>query len=193
MKQTITLLSFLTLLSFNCFSQDLVGRRIINGNLNFNFVSVQDINQNSFTSNLGLLYGTIKKDNTYLALGGVIGLSNYTTNNGQFVRYTNAQIQVGPSVGYGKFIPLVNKFYYAPSLSGNISGYFGDSNGVGANISVSPLRFMYHFAENFMLTAELGSAGLTFQQINNTTILNLSSSIANSTGIGVFYTFKPKD
>lgn len=139
-----------------------------------------------------MLYGKIKSDNTYLALGGRLGISNFSTATGEFEKYSNTLYQVGPSVAYGKFIPLANKFFYAPELGGNITGYFGNGTGVGVTINVSPLRFMYHFAENFMLTAQLGSAGLGFQQLNDVTIIDLSSSIANNSGIGVFYTFKAK-
>lgn len=180
---TISFLLFLSFLSTQ--AQELSGRKIVQGSVGININSSEIQTQNSY--NVSLLYGKIRENNTYLAWGGNFTGSTYRYDPGEV---NNQTFQLGPAVEFGKFIPLVDRFYLAPNFGGTVQAAFGDSEGVYAGAYATPLRFMYHFSNNFMLSASLGSAGISFSRINKATQFSLNGSLTNSTGFGVFYTFK---
>ncbi|MCD8539455.1 MAG: hypothetical protein LRY55_06565 [Leadbetterella sp.] len=103
---------------------------------------------------------------------------------------SSQSFRLGPAVQFGKFIPLVDRFYLAPYIDGTLGAVFGDSKGVYLNASASPLRFMYNFSNHFMLSASLGSAGINFNRSDEVTNISLNGSLTNNTNFGVFYTFK---
>ncbi|WP_367913899.1 hypothetical protein [Leadbetterella sp. DM7] len=181
--KTLTI-SFLLLVS--CLSlqaQDLAGRKIIRGSLGINVNSGETATNNTYDASL--LYGKIRANNTYLAWGG-----HFTGSTQEYNNITNQTFRVGPAVEFGKFIPLVERFYLAPNFGGTAQAAFGDSKGVYIGAYVTPLRFMYNFSNHFMLTASLGYAGASFSRIAEITQFSLSGSLANNTSFGVFYTFK---
>lgn len=178
--------TFLLLISFlNARSQELAGRKIIQGSFGLNINSFETTSRKNYSASL--LYGKIRENNTYLAWGGSFnGATNKNVPNNE----DNQNFQLGPAVEFGKFIPLVDRFYLAPQIGGSAQGAFGSMKGVYINAYASPLRFMYHFSNNFMMSASFGAAGLKFSRIEKTTQFSLSGSLTNSTGFGVFYTFK---
>jgi|GEM_PF-1260950 len=181
--KTLTI-SFLLLVS--CLSlqaQDLAGRKIIQGSVGVNVTSGESPYQNNYSASL--LYGKIRANNTYLAWGG--SFSGYTTH---YNNSSTGYYRLGPAVEFGKFIPLVDRLYLSPYLGGSVQANFGDSEGVSAGAYASPLRFMYNFSNHFMLSANFGSASLTFNRISKVTQFTLNGSLTNYTGFGVFYTFK---
>ncbi|MBX2951525.1 MAG: hypothetical protein KF870_03405 [Leadbetterella sp.] len=177
-------ISFLLLISFlNTQAQELAGRKIIQGSVGINVNSGKIATNNTY--NASLLYGKIRANNTYLAWGG-----SFTGSTQEYNDITNQTFQAGPAVEFGKFIPLVERFYLAPNFGGTAQAAFGDSKGVYIGAYATPLRFMYNFSNHFMLTASLGYAGVSFSRIAETTQFSLSGSLTNNTGFGVFYTFK---
>ncbi len=179
-------LFLLLLFNTTIFSQDLPGRKIISGNINFNLLSVGESGTN-YTTNLNNLYGKIRQNNTYLSVGGNFGITNLNSTG----RQSDANWMLGPDMEYGKFITIADKFYFAPAFGGNINGHFGgDVYGLSLNANIHPLRFMYHFGQNFMLTGETGQGNLSFSKIQDVTQISLNGSLSNKSGIGLFYTFK---
>lgn len=164
-------------------AQDLAGRKIIQGSVRFNINSNEYSSTNSST--LSLKYGKIKENNTYLAWGGSLLFNGSTINN-----ENTSQFRIGPSVEYGKFVPIIDRLYLAPSFGGNIQAVLGNAEGISLNAYASPLRFLYDFSNHFMLSASLGSASLQFEQVHKTTRFLLDGSLTNNTSLGVFYTFK---
>lgn len=183
-KLAVVVLLFVTYASFG---QDLVGRKIINGNVYLNLTS---ISQNSFYDfNTSFLGGKIKSDLSYWAFGGqVIGRSNGIQNNPQ--NYTG----IGPAVQRGKFINLIDKLYLAPYGGANLSLLFGTgskfSKGINFGAAIVPIRFMYNFNEKFLLAASFGELALNLKQFNGEVNVILNGNLNNSSSIGVFYTFK---
>lgn len=178
--------SFLLLFSYlSIQAQELAGRKIIQGALRVSITSTDIQTNNAY--NASLLYGEIRENNTYLAWGG-----SFSGNTQQYddQNINNQSFQVGPAVEFGKFIPLVDRFYLAPSLGGTVLGNFGDTKGVYISANAYPLRFLYHFSNNFMLSASMGSAGISFSQISKITHFSLNGSLSNTSSFGVFYTFK---
>lgn len=183
--RTLTI-TFLLLVSFlSTQAQELAGRKIIQGSLGLNFNSSDLVTRNSY--NASVLYGKIRENNTYLAWGGAF---SGATNKYDPTNEDNQNFQVGPAVEFGKFIPLVDRFYLAPQLGGSAQAALGDMKGVYINAYASPLRFLYHFSNNFMMSASFGSASLKFSRVEDITQFSLNGSLSNSTGFGVFYTFK---
>jgi hypothetical protein len=180
MKKTILLLLFL--FSTNAFSQELVGRKILNGNLLINISDFANSKSNdNRVFNMSILYGKIKSNLTYTAFGGRITLIGFGSTNSTVI---------GPSIEFGKFVKIFERFYYAPYIGGSIQGVFSGQDGVQIDGYASPLRFTYHFAKSFMVSANFGSSNLLFSRVGRNTIINLNSSLTNNSGIGVFYTFK---
>lgn len=178
--------SFLLFFSFfNIHAQELAGRKIVQGSLGLNFNSSDFGSRNSY--NATVLYGKIRENNTYLAWGGAF---SGATNKNVPTNEDNQNFQVGPAAEFGKFIPLVDRFYLAPQLGGSAQAAFGSMKGVYINAYASPLRFLYHFSNNFMMSASFGSASLKFSRVEDITQFSLNGSLSNSTGFGVFYTFK---
>lgn len=180
-KLAFLLLAFIT---FNASAQDLVGRKIIQGNFRLFMNSTKTYDHTEY--NVELRMGKIKPNNTYWAVGGTLSGTNSTS----IAPVTTNQFLIGPSVEYGKFVSLVDKLYLAPAFGGSVQGIFGDFSGVRVEAYATPLRFMYHISNNFMLNASLGSASLMFNRMGEVTQLNLNGSLSNSGGFGVFYTFK---
>ncbi|WP_341227841.1 hypothetical protein [uncultured Arcticibacterium sp.] len=170
----------LILVSHLAHAQDLAGRKIVNGNLNAQVISGSN---NDFTSiSSSLLFGKIKSDNTYWAFGGKFAL--YPTNT------FNNSVSIGPSVERGKFIPLVDDLYLAPYIGGSVSAIFGNTDGANINLYATPIRFMYHFKENLMLTAGFGFGNIDYTINNSVSTLSINASLNNNSGFGIFYTFK---
>lgn len=183
--RTLTI-TFLLLVSFlSTQAQDLAGRKIVQGSLGLSFNSSEIATRNNY--NASVLYGKIRENNTYLAWGGTF---TGATNKYDPTNEDNQNFQLGPAVEFGKFIPLVDRFYLAPQLGGSVQAAWGSMNGVYISAYASPLRFLYHFSNNFMMSASFGSAGLKFNRVGETTQFSLNGSLSNSTGFGVFYTFK---
>jgi hypothetical protein len=175
----LTLLLFALLISTASFAQDLAGRKIINGNVNFSLMDNEVYTATNYE--ISILAGKIKPNLTYLAWG-----ASLTGNHVSGTQY----FSLGPAVEYGKFIPLVDRFYLAPTVGGNISATFGDTEGFGARVYATPLRFMYHFGQNFMLTGSFGAASASYSKIGKITNAGLNASLNNQTSFGVYYTFK---
>ncbi len=183
--KTLTI-SFLLFISFfSIQAQELAGRKIIQGSLAVNINSTEIQAVNSYGASV--LYGKIRENNTYLAWGGTFTAN---TNRLDPSNINEQRFQVGPAVEFGKFISLVDRLYLAPNLGGAARAAFGKSEGVHVSAYATPLRFMYHFSNNFMLSASLGAASVSFSQIDKNTKIQLNGSLTNSTGFGVFYTFK---
>ncbi len=181
MKKQNILAGLFLLVSLTTFGQDLAGRKIINGALSANIISESGQTVTSFGGSL--LYGKIKSDNTYWAYGGGINvLSN--------IAKSPNMVMVGPAIERGKFVKMIDKLYLAPYIGGSVKGVFGDVNGFNMNAYASPLRFMYHITNHFMVSAGFGSASLQFNSLKGTTVINLNGSLTNNTSFGVFYTFK---
>ncbi|MER0441686.1 hypothetical protein [Emticicia sp. W12TSBA100-4] len=181
MKKHNILAGLFLLLSLTTFGQDLAGRKIINGSLSANIISGSGQTITAFGGSL--LYGKIKNDNTYWAYGGSINvLSN--------IEESPNMVMVGPAIERGKFVKIIDKLYLAPYIGGSVKGVFGDINGFNVNAYASPLRFMYHITNQFMVSAGFGSASLQFNRLERTTVVNLNGSLTNNTNFGVFYTFK---
>ncbi len=179
-------ISFLLLLS--CFAtqaQDLAGRKIVQGSVGVTINSSETQTRSNY--NASLLYGKIRENNTSLAWGGSF---SGNTQHYESSSIDNKSFQLGPAVEFGKFIPLVERFYLAPTLGGTAQVAFGDTEGVSVGAYASPLRFMYHFSNHFMLSTSLGSAGINFSRLNKTTVFSLNGSLTNNASFGVFYTFK---
>lgn len=68
MKRTLTFLILISSFHFAA-AQDLVGRKIINGNLNAQITSFGKNRGSNTVLNSSILYGKIKDDNTYWAFG----------------------------------------------------------------------------------------------------------------------------
>ncbi|MCR9064206.1 MAG: hypothetical protein NXI00_09585 [Cytophagales bacterium] len=174
------LLSLFVFLSFSSLAQDLAGRKIINGTLGFSYFSERHNNE-GLSMNTSVLYGKIKEDHTYWALGG-----GFSYQSGSI----NGNWSIGPGIERGKFIQLIDKLYISPYIGGFVQGRFGDDSGVVFNAYASPLRFMYHLKENFLLSAGFGSARVSSSFLQSGNHINLSASLDNSSGFGIFYTFK---
>ncbi len=172
---------FLLLFSLNTLAQDLVGRKIINANLNLNAVFAEGTRNSSYSASV--LFGKVKSNHTYLAFGAV--LDNIFIQN-----YERDIVNFGPAVEYGKFVKLVDKFYLAPVVGGSVQGVFGDTPGVRVNAYAVPIRVMYDFSNRFMLSASFGSANLNTILMKRYTSINLNGSLTNNSSFGVFYTFK---
>jgi hypothetical protein len=165
-------------------AQDLAGRKIINGNLDFQFLSTPDFRNTTLTFNA--LYGKIKDNNTYLAFGLT---GSAITNN------VNSEINsygFGPMLEKGKFIKIIEKFYLTPNFGAKIQGILGTEQILGFNTEVyaNPIRIMYNFNNNILFTAGFGSAYLQASRINYITSIRLNGSLSNNSSFGVFYTFK---
>jgi hypothetical protein len=186
MKIKSLLIAALMLLATLSNAQDLAGRKIINGNLGMTLLFG---NGNSTIGlNADLLYGKIKPNLTYMAFGGTVqSIPSGTDINGKTINLTS----VGPSIQKGKFIKILDKLYLAPYIGGNASIVFV-ADEIGGKISAEavPIRFMYHFTDKFMLSASFGSASFNAQHVSQITAINLSGSLSNNSGFGVFYTFK---
>lgn len=181
--KTLTV-SFLLLISFfSIQAQELAGRKIVQGSVGVNINSSETQTQNMYQASL--LYGKIRGNNTYLAWGG-----SFTGSTSKYDEVNNTYFKAGPSVEFGKFIPLVDRFYLAPYLGGTIQATFGDSEGVSLGAYASPLRFIYNFSNHFMLSASLGSASMSFHRISENTQFLLNGSLTNHSSFGVFYTFR---
>ncbi len=178
-----TFLLFALLLSTASFAQDLAGRKIINGNVNLQLTD-NEVYANT-TYSLSLLAGKIKPNLSYLAWG-----ASFSGNHAKNLDDKTAYYSIGPAVEYGKFIPLVDRFYLAPTIGGTVRGTFGDMEGFGANVYATPLRFMYHFGQNFMLTGSFGAASASFSKLGKITNAGINASLNNQTSFGVYYTFK---
>jgi hypothetical protein len=163
-------------------AQDLAGRKIVNGNLSAQIISQGKNYGSTTTINTSLLFGKIKKDNTYWAFGGNFSIIPSSS--------VNNYISVGPSIERGKFVPLIDKLYLAPYLGGSAAGVFGDLTGVNLHLYASPIRFMYHFKENLMFTAGFGLANIDYSNIGSVSILSINASLNNNSGFGIFYTFE---
>ena len=174
--------SFLLLFAFECclFSQDLAGRKILTANLSAKAAGTDS--DLAVQINTGLLFGKIKADNTYWAYGGQL---SYAGSNGE-----NYVISVGPGIERGKFIKLFDKFYSAPYVGGSAQAVFGLTEGVVLNAYAVPLRFVYQFSENFLLSATFGSASLLYSRLDDVNLFLLNANWQNNSGFGVFYTFK---
>lgn len=166
-------------------AQDLAGRKIIQGSVKFDINSDAPANRKTNYSTLSLKYGKIRENNTYLAWGGSLLFTGSTVNN-----ENTSQFRIGPSVEYGKFVPIIDRLYLAPNFGGNIRAILGNAEGVNLNVYASPLRFLYDLSNHFMISASLGSASLQFEQVHKSTRFLLDGSLSNNTGFGVFYTFK---
>ena len=174
------LLSFLLLSIFDTEAQDLAGRKIVNAHVSFNYIS--DKQGNEFTTlSSSVLYGKIKPDLSYWSYGAVVGIYPGTDQH---------NVSFGPAVEHGKFIKLIDKLYLSPYFGGSLQGQFGADQGILLNAYVSPLRFMYHFKENFLLSANFGSASFQTRALNSSTLISLNASLENNSSFGVFYTFK---
>ena len=164
---------------------DLAGRKIVSANLVFTtFIPNESNVSGPLALQTNVLIGKIKDDNTYWAFGGQFQLiSNSTVDNSQ---------SVGPAAEHGKFIKLVDRFYVVPAVGGNVSAKFSESSTFGMDMSLyaTPLRFMYHFGNNFMAYTTLGSASLSLTSTGSGTLINLQGGLRNSGSLGVFYTFK---
>ena len=161
-------------------AQNLEGRKIINGNLNANLITgngVSDINIST-----AILYGKIKKDNTYWAFGGHFNAVNITDSRKGFYSF-------GPSVERGKFVKIIDKLYLAPYINGFVSAIIVGISGFSLNTTASPIRFMYNFSEHLMLSAGFGSANIGISSIGGLTSVNVGASLTNNSTFGVFYTF----
>lgn len=169
-------------------AQDLAGRKILHSSVKIGH------NKNEYTKNsnydLSILYGKIKENNTYLAFGGVFGGQHNEVFSNSTQNIKTKSFEIGPSIEFGKFVPLIDKLYISPNAGGSVRGVFGDAQGVALTAYASPLRFMYHFTQHFMLTASLGSASLYFKKVEETTNFNLTGSLTNNTNFGIFYSFK---
>jgi hypothetical protein len=179
--KSILILTLFTLLFSSAIAQNLEGRKIINGTLNLTNVSGNGIQTLNIASNV--LFGKIKKDNTYWAFGGnlnVVSVENSSPNI----------VMLGPAIERGKFVKIIDKLYIAPYFGGNTSLVFGKLTGFNIGVYASPLRFMYHFTDKFMLSAGFGSANLNFNRMAGITTLNIGASLTNNSSFGVFYTFK---
>jgi hypothetical protein len=181
MKKHNILASLFLLLSLTTFGQDLAGRKIINGSLSANIVN--DNRNTIATIGSSFLYGKIKSDNTYWAYGGSINVLSNIADSPDMV-------MVGPAIERGKFVKIIDKLYLAPYIGGSVKGVFGDVGGFYVNAYASPLRFMYHITNQFMISAGFGSASLQFNRLEGMTVFNLNGSLTNNTNFGVFYTFK---
>lgn len=162
-------------------AQSLEGRKIINGSLNLTNVSGNGIQTLNLASNV--LFGKIKNDNTYWAFGGnfsIVSVENASPNI----------TMVGPSIERGKFVKIIDKLYLAPYFGVNSSIIFGKLSGFNLGAYASPLRFMYHFTDKFMLSAGFGSANIHTTRLGGITTLNIGASLTNNSSFGVFYTFK---
>jgi hypothetical protein len=178
-----TFLLFALLFSTATFAQDLAGRKIINGNVNMQLMDNEVYGNTNYS--LSLLAGKIKPNLSYLAWG-----ASFAGNHSKNVDQKTAYFSVGPAVEYGKFIPLVDRFYLAPTVGGTVTGTFGDAEGFGARVYATPLRFMYHFGQNFMLTGSFGAASANYSKLGKITNANINASLNNQTSFGVYYTFK---
>lgn len=184
MKNPILFFAFI-LTSLSAYAQDLAGRKIIQGSFSVNINSTKTSHLNSYDASLR--FGKIKPNNTYIAWGGNF---NGTSSDSEFNSVGVEQFKLGPSFDFGKFIPLVDRFYLAPHFGGTVQAVFGNSKGVAVGAYAVPLRFLYNFSNHFMFSASLGSANLNFSRIEKATNLSLNGSLNNNTGFGVFYTFK---
>lgn len=181
MKKLLSLL-FLTFCVQSLSAQDLVGRKIISGSVNVSVIAPGVDQSHIVNIASSVLTGKIKENLTYWAWGGNFSIASSSPND---------IITVGPSVERGKFILLVDKLYLAPYLGGNISGTFaGNTGGIQVGAYASPLRFMYHLKENFLISAGFGAAGLSYSNISGSQIFSLNASLTNHSSFGVFYTFK---
>jgi hypothetical protein len=170
-----------------CNAQDLVGRKIINGNLNANFFISP--NFKSYTFSTTFLYGKIKPNLTYTAFGGVIQTIPVGKDelSGELINQTF----VGPEFQKGKFIKIIDKLYLAPYFGGSaVMGFMLGEIGGRVSVEAVPVRFMYQCTDKFMLSASFGSANLSAQHLAEITQINVSGSLSNDSGFGVFYTFK---
>lgn len=184
MKNCILL--FTVMFAFSgVYAQDLAGRKIVQGSVSINMISGEGGSTNFY--DISLRYGKIRENNTYLAWGGSFsGNTNTSTSNN--IRFN--QYLLGPSAEFGKFIPIVDKFYLAPYLGGTLQGAFGDEFGGRIAAYVVPIRFIYNLSNNFMLSSSFGSASMNFSKIGKNTQFSLSGNLTNNSGFGVFYTFK---
>lgn len=186
MKKLILLFT-LIISVLNVKAQELAGRKIIQGSINFTLISTEQ--QLNSIGNFGLSYGKIKENNSYIAWGGALSIhTSKLENSAQNLDYS--QFQLGPTVEFGKFVSLVDRFYLAPYIGGAVQGIFGTASGIQLNAYATPLRFLYNFSNHFMLSATVGSASMQFQRTDLQTSFSLTGSLTNHTGFGVFYTFK---
>jgi hypothetical protein len=185
MKKVILTLSIFCLPIVSLFSQNLAGKRIINGNfsMNFNNVSTQgnaalaSAKNSNFTLNTSFLTGKVRENNTYTAYGFEVSANSRTTpltSGSNIVNATSSLYSIGPAIQFGKFIKVFDQFYYAPNSTFSVSGTFGSSEtsnssspslstgGFGAKANISPLNFIYQVNNNILLSMNLGSAGLTY-------------------------------
>jgi len=185
MKKVILTLSIFCLPIVSLFSQNLAGKRIINGNfsMNFNNVSTQgnavlaSAKNSNFTLNASFLTGKVRENNTYTAYGFEVSANSRTTpltSGSNIVNATSSLYSIGPAIQFGKFIKVFDQFYYAPNSTFSVSGTFGSSEtsnssspslstgGFGAKANISPLNFIYQVNNNILLSMNLGSAGLTY-------------------------------
>ncbi|MGR3811846.1 hypothetical protein [Jiulongibacter sp. NS-SX5] len=178
--KSYSILLFIFLSSFQVFSQDLAGRRIINGSLNFNHLNSFD--QSPVTNlQLNILTGKIASDNTYWAFGGniIVDPSPYNYN-----------ISLGPVIERGKFISLIDDLYLAPYLGGRVNGLFGEIEGAELAVYAVPIRLNYLLKEHFMISASFGSVNALINLNNYYQQYSLNASLSNNGSFGIFYTFK---
>jgi hypothetical protein len=178
MKKTLLFLVMLCCY-FQSSAQDLlVGRKVLNASL---YVDIFEDNASVSTT---VLIGKIRPSLSYWAFGGQFQLAKV----GQ-----SSAIGIGPAVEHGKFVKIIDKFYFAPYFGGSLTGFFRDSGDTGSlllGVYAVPTRFMYQFSERFLLNASFGSANLTTGVVNDAFLLKLSSAWTNNSSFGVFYTFK---
>jgi hypothetical protein len=214
MKKVIFYLSLAVLGSTQTFSQDLAGKRILNANTSVRFTNTNQQNTTGSTINsakesyslvsLNFGSGRISAKNTYRTLGFRL---NFEGSQNVIAAQKRRDLSIGPQVSFGKFVKLLDKLYYSPSISLSAEGRLSTSTssaiesngwGLGAGITATPINFVYHFKENFLFTAGFGSAGFSYNYLHskdetskrNTHGVSLSGGLNNFSGIGVFYLFK---
>ncbi len=197
--------------SMNSFGQDFASKRILTGNINLqlstyntnygpNILPAQpDIKRSYLSLNTSFLSGRIKKNNTYAAYGFNLGIvKTVGENNGNNYTYN-----LGPIAQFGKFVKIVDQFYFAPNtrIATNIiwsKNTGSTTNGISLDATISPLSFVYKLNEKLLFNISMGSFGLNYTNTiiktdfskSKTNVLNLNGNISNQVGISAFYLFK---
>lgn len=185
MKRIILTLSLFCLPIVSLFSQNLAGKRIINGNFSMNSTNIStqgnslssSVKTSNFTLNATFLTGKVRENNTYTAYGFEVNANSRTTPQligSSVLNISSSSYSIGPAIQFGKFVKVFDQFYYAPNSTFSVSGTFGSSEtsnasgaslstgGFGAKANISPLNFIYQVNNNILLSMNLGAAGLSY-------------------------------